>query len=267
MPTADDLRKKFFAPISKPAQRTTIARMGKPSPDYGFGPAKKPELLDQALKSIKAMPTGPGGFKGSAGDARSQTRRIKQANALANILSTAANTQMVQQGATARTRMGEIGADKRAEMAQTGQTFRERLSQQGQDRRTTQKEAGSLERTKLTESGEASRQALRSSTASAINQRNIEQKNKTLSEKIRQYDETKKREAIKAMMAPDDIGSEPLTLDEALDRYDREKDLFAAGSSGERRNLRQLQQIDQMNPEERANFDRMTPEQKKAYLQ
>lgn len=135
----------------------TIQRSSGPiSPDYGNKSSKADGMLQQALAAVEGMPTGPGGFKGDAGDARSQTRQIKKAKMLADIMGGAYNTERKQAGETGRVGMREAGATNRTGMQQEGAMDRvdaqqegamdrTGLMEQGKDRRLAQGQTNALE--------------------------------------------------------------------------------------------------------------------------
>jgi len=181
--------------------------------------------------------------------------------------------KMKQMGITSEEKIakgGEIGATDRRKMMETGSTLRESMSQEGQTGRKRMGEIGEMNRKRLGESAESGRQILRSTTQDKINQRSTEQQNRSLGERIRQYDIGRFDTAVSSLMAPKETatGEEIAGMSslEAINQYRNQEELRKAGSLGEMKNLLMLQKIDALSPEDKALFDEMNDEQKQIFL-
>lgn len=118
---------------------------GPVSPDYGRGKKEGSSMLDDALAAVEAMPTGKGGFKGSAGKARSQTRQIQKAELMAKILGGAYDTERKEQGSTGRLETQQAGRTAREAMSQAGETGRTGMREEGEDSRLAQRNKNVLD--------------------------------------------------------------------------------------------------------------------------
>ena len=127
-------RKPLLGSARQGTPRTIQRGTGPISPDYGRSRRKGPSMFDDAVDAVKGMPTGPGSFRGKAGKARSQTRRIKQARALADLYSGKDALGTKEAGATERARISDTGATRRTGMQQAGDNLRSqnRLANQQQ---------------------------------------------------------------------------------------------------------------------------------------
>lgn len=211
--------------------------------------------VGMAKKIMGPMAVDTGGFTGKAAKARAHSQRSDYQSKLADIASGLARTGMEQRGATGRAAIEQEASAGRLATQQRGKAKRTVMEQRGALARTREQQVAATDRSSADIAYKTAKDALSRSedihgerVRALESERDFGQRERSLSEKIRQYESTSKDKAIASLM------EEGGSVDDAYAAYDR------------------MQLLGKMTPEQREAYlaseeEETAPEVRKSWWQ